>query len=147
MTVIVERQLQRPLAAVWAVVSDVAGHELPLTTVHTDPGPPAVGWRFVGISALGPLRLADRMVVTRWVPPEPGRDTAEYAVVKTGRLLAGWAEVSLSRLPGEPGGTRVRWREQIDVHPLAIGRLVRPLSDLAVRRMFERAVDRMLARV
>lgn len=145
MSVVVRRVLDRPIESVWAVVADVTRHELPLTTVQADPGQPSVGWRFVGISALGPLRVADRMTVTRWRPPEEGRDDAEYAVVKTGRVLAGWAEVVLQRGP-RPGQTQLCWREEIVLHPWSIGQLVRPITDRAVRRMFERAVDRMLAR-
>lgn len=93
--IVVERRVPRPLPAVWAVVADVASHRLPLTRVETDPGQPRVGWGFRGISGLGPLRLVDAMVLTRWSPPRPGADAAEYAVAKVGRLLAGWADVRL----------------------------------------------------
>ncbi len=145
MTVVVERTVARPLAEVWDAVSDVAGHRLPLTTVRTDPGPPRVGWRFSGVTTLGPLRFSDDMIVTRWHPPgSPGwEDSAQYAVVKVGRVLGGWAEVTLSE--PQQGWTQVVWREEIVPHPHALGRLARPLVDGAVRAMFSRAVDTMLA--
>ena len=145
MSVVVERTVARPLVEVWASVSDVAGHRLPLTTVHTDPGPPGVGWRFSGVTALGPLRFSDDMIVTRWHPPGSPEwpDGAQYAVVKVGRVLGGWAEVTLSE--PRPGWTQVQWREEIVPHPHALGRLARPLVDAAVRAMFSRAVDSMLA--
>lgn len=143
--VVVEEIVDRPIGAVWQVVSDVAGHRLPLTTVHTDPGPPGVGWRFRGITALGPVKFTDAMVVTRWSPPsESTPDRAEYAVVKTGRPLSGWAEVALEAVTAS--STRVVWREEIVLHPHALGRLVAPLTDRAVQAMFRRAVAEMLAR-
>ena len=153
MTVVVERTIARPLAEVWASVSDVAAHRLPLTTVHTDPGPPGVGWRFSGVTALGPLHMRDDMIVTRWLPPGSPESSgssgsamsAQYAVVKVGRVLGGWAEVTLSE--PRPGWTQVQWREEIVPHPHALGRLARPLVDAAVRAMFSRAVDTMLAQL
>ncbi len=142
--VLVERTVQRPLTAVWAVVSDVAGHRLPLTRVETDPGQPCVGWGFRAVSALGPLRLVDAMTVTSWSPPQPDAATAEYAVVKTGRVLGGWARVTLTAVG--PAQTGVRWAEEITLRPHALGALARPATDLAVGRMFRAAVDEMLAR-
>ena len=143
--ILVEETVDRPIGAVWAVVSDVTGHRLPLTHVTTDPGEPGVGWRFAGVTALGPLRFTDSMVVTRWAPPSPERpDYAEDAVVKTGRLLSGWAEVTLESVAA--ARTTVRWREEIVVHPYALGRLAAPLTDRAVRAMFRRAVAEMLSR-
>jgi hypothetical protein len=154
--IVVEREVMRPIEAVWAVVSDVATHRLPLTTVRTDPGAPGVGWRFRAVSSLGPVRCTDVMVVTQWSPPgafgatgdtgdtiDTG-DTAGYAVVKTGWVLSGWARVSLRRLA--PECTRLRWEEEIVAHPHALGRLAKPVSDRAVRAMFERAVSEMVRR-
>lgn len=148
-----ERDVPAPLPAVWAAVSDFAAHRLPLTRISTDPGPPRVGWRFVGWSGLGRVGFADSMVLTRWSPPQPSplqgpqapspvSSTASYAVVKTGRVLTGWATVSLTALDAHL--TRLVWTEQILVHPYAMGALLEPITDLAVRAMFRRAVDRML---
>jgi len=142
--IVVERRVPRPLPAVWAVVADVASHRLPLTRVETDPGQPRVGWGFRGISGLGPLRLVDAMVLTRWSPPRPGADAAEYAVAKVGRLLAGWADVRLEA--DGPAATSLRWREEILLRPVVLGRLLRPLTEVAVAWMFEREVDRLAAR-
>ena len=145
MTVVVERTVARPIADVWASLADVASHRLPLTTVHSDPGPPGVGWQFSGVTALGPLRFSDDMIVTRWHPPgSPGWPaSAQYAVVKVGRVLGGWAEVTLSE--PQQGWTQVVWREEIVPHPHALGRLARPLVDAAVKAMFSRALNSMLA--
>lgn len=140
--VTVERVIPRPLDAVWAVVSDLAGHRVPLTTVTPDPGPGRVGWAFVARTGVGRVAFADRMVVTRWVPPADGR--AEFAIVKTGRWLGGWAEVSLQTVDATT--TRLSWREEIVPHPHAVGRLAAPLTDRAVRAIFTRAVTDLAAR-
>lgn len=140
----VQRDVPRPLWAVWAVVADVAGHRLPLTRVHTDPGRPGVGWRFRAVTGVGPLRFTDAMVLTQWCPPTADSDHAGYAVVKTGPVLSGWAQVSLQARGA--AGTRLRWREEIVAHPHALGRLAQPLSDRAVQLMFDRAVTEMLRR-
>ncbi|MBK8468752.1 MAG: SRPBCC family protein [Candidatus Phosphoribacter sp.] len=139
-----ERVVPRPLSAVWAVVSDVAGHRLPVTRLETDPGTPGVGWRFVAVTGWGRLAFADAMVITRWHPPVAGSKSADYAIVKTGRWLGGWAEVHLQAL--DPGNTRLTWSEEIILHPHALGRLVAPLSDRAVRRLFADAVSDMVSR-
>lgn len=141
-TVTVERIVPRPIEAVWAVVSDLAGHRVPLTRIDTDLGPTAPGWAFVARTGLGRVRFADRMVVTRWAPPAD--DRAEFAVVKTGRWLGGWAEVRLVALGSS--STRLIWNEEIVVHPHALGRLSAPLTDRAVRAIFTRAVAEMAAR-
>lgn len=142
--VTLERHVGRPIERVWSLVTDVAALRLPLTHVEQDPGPPGPGWRFVGVSGVGRLVLRDPMVVTRWVPPTEGRTTAEYAVVKTGRVLAGWAEVVLTA--PTPSSTTLRWREQIVLRPRPLGTALAVVTDVAVRAMFERAVDDLVAR-
>jgi hypothetical protein len=140
----VERVVPRSVAEVWSVVSDFAAHRLPLTRVETDPGPVDVGWCFRGVTALGPVRFIDSMVVTQWQPPGAPMTSAGYAVVKTGRLLGGWARVEIDALGAE--STRLRWTEQIVLHPHVLGRALGPVTDRAVRWMFEGAVDQMLSR-
>ncbi len=134
--VTVERVVPRPLQAVWAVVSDLVGHRVALTRIEGDPGPTTVGWSFVAQTGVGRARFADRMIVTRWQPPADGR--AEFAVVKTGRWLAGWAEVAMHDVGG--GVTRLTWREEIVPHPYAVGRLGAPVVDRLVGAIFRRAV-------
>ncbi|MEI2733247.1 MAG: hypothetical protein V9G08_14870 [Dermatophilaceae bacterium] len=146
MPVTVERVVPRPLGEVWAVVTDFAAHRVPLTRVEVPASPLGVGSRFVAVSTLGPLRVADPMVVTRWRPPGPDQpaagDEAAYAVVKVGRWLRGWAQVSLRALG--PDTTHLVWTEQIALKPTAVGPLVQPLTDRAVAAMFGRAVDAMV---
>ncbi len=140
----VERHVPRPIEPVWALASDVAALRLPCTRVEMDTAPPGVGWRFVGISGFGPFAIHDSMLVTRWRPPEPGSHVAEYAVVKTGWVLGGWAEVTLTELGRSL--TRLRWREEIVLRPRVVGAAVVRVTDIAVGAMFERAVDDLVQR-
>jgi len=140
----VERDVPRPIERVWALAADFAALRLPLTHVDSSPGPPGVGWRFVGVSGIGPLAIHDPMLVTRWRPPEPGVPVAEYAVVKTGWVLGGWAEVTMVEL--SPTLTRLRWREEIVLRPRVIAAALSRVTDIAVRAMFERAVDDLVRR-
>src|SRR4051812_6213638 len=92
-------------AAVWDVVAGFAGYGdwMPMTRMTTDEGPPRVGWGFAGISGIGPLAFSDSMLVTRWDPPpaaDPrGTAPAVFRIVKTGWLLGGWAEITVTPEP------------------------------------------------
>ena len=128
----------------WDVVTDFAadGQWMPLTRMRTDEGTPRPGWGFAGVSGLGPLAFSDSMLVTEWAPPrEAGH--GRFRVVKTGRLLGGWAQVDV-----EPhgSGSRLLWREDVVVRPLPFKRLFAPALARVSARLYGRAVDAMLAR-
>lgn len=127
-----------PVNRVWERVSDLVGHAsgVPLQSVTSDPGEPEVGWRFTPRTSLGPLGFDDPMVVTVWEPPRRLR------VEKVGRVLAGWADISLAPLPD--GGTRVTWQEEVVPAHTGIARRTRPLFDAAGKIIFRRALTRML---
>jgi hypothetical protein len=127
-----------PLELVWERVSDLAGHAagVPLTTTTSDPGEPAEGWRFTPRTAIGPLGFDDPMVVTVWDPPRRLR------VEKRGRVLAGWADISLAALP--QGGTRVTWQEEVVPAHAGLARRTRPIFDAAGKAVFRRALTQML---
>jgi carbon monoxide dehydrogenase subunit G len=129
--------------AVWAVLTDFAayGRWMPATTMRLDPGSPRPGWGFAGLSGVGPLRLADSMIVTRWEPPVHDGDDARFSVRKTGWVLAGWADVRLSAVDG---GTEVRWDEDLELRPAPVGMLARPVVRRLSARMFAGALDSML---
>ncbi|HEY7718319.1 MAG TPA: SRPBCC family protein [Pedococcus sp.] len=140
---------------VWDVLTDFAayGSWIPLTTMRVDDGAPRVGWGFAGLSGVGPLRFADTMLLTRWEPPgaagsddgdAAGRDGTHgrFAVIKTGRLLGGWADVTVEPAPE---GSAVRWTEELTLRPAPVGRLARPVTDRVGAPMFARALDAMLA--
>ena len=144
-TFAIERLVAVPPHQMWSVVTDWAGYArwMPLTTMRLDEGPMRVGWSFAGLTGLGRLRFADVMRLTEWAPPAqtgPG----SFRLVKVGRLLAGWAEVSV--LPVDGGvQTRLRWRENIVIRPTFLGRLLAPLTDRLNRVLFARVVDDMAA--
>jgi uncharacterized protein YndB with AHSA1/START domain len=129
----------------WAVLTDFAGYGrwMPMTTMRVDPGPVRLGWGFAGLSGWGPLTFSDSMLVSAWEPPVDG-GPARFRVVKTGRLLGGWAEVTVT--PREAGGTRVDWVEEVVVRPLPFPDLIAPALDRVSRWLYGRAVDAMLAR-
>ncbi len=143
------RETTAPPRAVWGVLADFTGYGrwMPLTRMRVDQGEPRVGWGFAGVSGIGPLGFSDSMVVTRWDPPtEEGKDeegdpAASFRVVKTGRLLGGWADVTLT---ATATGTRVDWREDFSVRPIAFLDDTAPVR-AAGRALYARALDAMLA--
>lgn len=138
--------------AVWEAVTDFAAHAdaVPLTSIRPEPGSPRPGWGFVARTALGPARFDDPMRLTEWTPvPQDPRQPQRgaFTIVKEGRLLAGWARVSVEPATSERT-CRLVWREQIDLAPLPILTRPRPLRravDLATARLFDRAIDRFSA--
>ena len=140
--------------AVWGVLTDFTGYGrwMPLTRMRVDPGEARVGWGFAGVSGIGPLGFSDSMVVTRWEPPTESGDSrpdaevdgnpaASFRVVKTGRLLGGWADVSLT---ATASGTRVDWREEFSVRPISFLDDTAPVR-AAGRALYARALDAMIA--
>lgn len=156
----IERIVAVPPPQMWEVVTDWAGYArwMPLTTMHLDQGPARVGWSFAGLTGLGRLRFADVMRITHWAPPsdtgtsqtrtgETGTGetgSGAFRLVKVGRLLAGWAEVSVLPLAGGDQ-TKLLWREDITIRPILLGRLLAPLTDCLNRALFARVVDAMAA--
>ncbi len=142
--IVVRRSVDAPTDAVWATLTDFAdyGRWIPLTTMAVDAPPVRVGWGFAGRTGLGPVGFVDSMLLTRWQPP--GLDGGgRFSIRKTGRLLAGWADITL-----EANGDRhadVVWREEIVVRPEVLGRRIAPLVDPVVADLFGGVVDRMLA--
>ncbi|KRE54947.1 SRPBCC family protein [Phycicoccus sp. Soil748] len=139
------RETSATPAQVWDVVAafDGYGAWMPMTRMVTDEGQPRVGWGFAGLTGLGRLAFSDSMLVTRWDPPADGT-TGVFRVVKTGRLLGGWAEVTVS--PREDGGSRLDWVEDVVVRPLPFKRFFDPLLDRASAWLYGRAIDAMLVR-
>ncbi len=136
------RETTAPPSAVWSVVTDFAayGRWMPMTRMRTDDGRPRVGWGFVGVSGLGPLGFADSMLVTLWDPPVDGT-SGQFRIVKTGRLLGGWADI---RIVPHQDGSLLEWREDVVVRPLPFKRVFAPLLDRASAWLYGRAIDGML---
>ncbi|HEU4997430.1 MAG TPA: SRPBCC family protein [Lapillicoccus sp.] len=138
----VRRTVPTPLGAVWDTLTDFGayGDWIPLTSMRTDPPPVRLGWGFGGFTGFGPVGFLDSMLVVKWEPPADG--AARFAVRKTGRVLAGWADVRLTAT--DAGGTEVLWREEIVPRPEPLGRLAAPATDRVTTRLFAAALDRML---
>ncbi len=144
-TFTIERNVAAPPSQVWDVVTDWAGHArwIPLTTMHLDQGSTQVGWSFVGRTGVGWLRFSDVMRITEWSPPADG-GPGSFRLVKVGRLLAGWAEVSVLPVAGGQE-THLLWRENIVLRPVLLGRLLAPLTDRLNKALFASVIDHMAA--
>jgi hypothetical protein len=127
-------------ARAWAAVTDLGEHtrHVPLTHVEVPPNGLALGAEVVAWTGLGPLRAADRMLVSALVP---GR---HLRLVKTGRLLHGWADITVTDDPLVPGGATVEWTEELWLPGLR--RLTRPLGDRLGLAVFGRVVEGLLRR-
>lgn len=141
----IERLVAVPPQQVWDVITDWAGHArwIPLTTMRLDQGPTRVGFSFAGLTGIGRVRFADVMRITDWAPPTEN-GPGEFRLVKVGRLLAGWAEVSVHPVQGGEQ-TRLLWRENIVIRPVLLGRLLAPLADRVNKAMFARVIGDMAA--
>ncbi len=124
----------------WSALTDLAEHtrHVPFTGVEVPPGGLVLGTEVVARTRLGPLAAADRMLVTGL---EPGR---RLRLVKTGRLLHGWAEIRVDPDPVAPPGSLVSWTEEIWLPGLR--RITRPAGDRLGVVLFSRVVDGLLAR-
>jgi uncharacterized protein YndB with AHSA1/START domain len=142
-TFAIERVVGVPTQQVWAVITDWAGHArwIPLTTMRLGQGPTAVGFTFAGLTGVGRLRFADVMRLTVWSPPSDS-GPGDFRLVKVGRLLAGWAEVSVQPLQGGRQ-TRLIWRENIVIRPARLGRLLTPVTDRVNKALFTRVIADM----
>ena len=157
----IERTVPTPVERVWASLTDFAayGDWIPLTAMRVDAPPKRVGWGFAGKTGLGPVGFLDSMLVVRWQPPADG-GVGRFAIRKTGRLLRGWADVTVEPVAGPEGVSgsvsggnsggasgrlaRVTWREEIVPRPEFAGRLIAPLTDPVTHRLFATALDKML---
>ena len=129
----------------WARLTDFAGHgeAVPLTRMRLDPGSPRVGWEFAGITGIGPVAFADPMVLTAYDPPGDGRTDGRFRIVKIGRWLRGWAEVSVAGT--SDASTRVTWTEELGPRLDPLPAVTGPLSAWAGRRLFAHTLDALLA--
>ena len=138
------RRCAAPPTMVWDVVTDFAayGDWMPLTRMRVDAGVPRPGWGFAGVSGLGRVGFSDSMLVTAWEPPD-AEGRGRFRIVKTGRLLGGWAEI---RVEPDGAGTRLDWHEDVVVRPLPFKRVFAPVLGRASVWLYGRALDAMIAR-
>ncbi|MGL5817223.1 MAG: SRPBCC family protein [Phycicoccus sp.] len=123
-------------ADAWAVITDLAEHarHVPLTSMKVPPSGLHLGAEVAAVTGVGPLAVTDTMLVTML---EPGR---RLRLVKTGRLLHGWAEITVDPEGGE--GSRVTWREELWLPGLRWA--TRPVGDRLGAVLFGRVVDGLL---
>jgi len=95
---------------------------------------------------VGTIREAD-VAGTRWVEEmiawDAGRRWA-YTVLEASMPLA-HAQVESFEVEDAPGGTRVRWT--LAIEPRLVQRLAAPIAPLVMRRLFERAMRNLGARL
>jgi hypothetical protein len=110
-------------------VTNWAAHArfVPLTTITLTPS------GFDAFTGVGPIGFNDPMQIVQWDPPRLCR------LVKRGRIVRGWAELSVSQAPS---GSRVQWSEEIRV--IGVPTALDPLVAVASRRLFSRVIDGLL---
>ncbi|MGL5929215.1 MAG: SRPBCC family protein [Dermatophilaceae bacterium] len=123
-------------AAAWAVLTDLAEHarHVPLTSVEVPPSGLRLGAEVAAVTGVRPFAVVDTMLVTAL---EPGR---RLRLVKTGRLLHGWAEITVD--PEAGGGSRVSWQEELWLPGLRWA--TRSAGDRLGAVLFGRVVDGLL---
>lgn len=117
-------------AEAWARVTrwESHGRYVPLTTITTsDLG-------FVARTGVGRVGFDDPMEVVEWDEP------SYCKLVKTGRLVRGWAEIEVS---ADGAGSRVVWREEISV--LGVPRFADPVVKKSSEALFSRVLDGVLS--
>jgi hypothetical protein len=136
----VSRRTTLAPGAAWSALTDLAEHtrHVPLTDLEVPEGGLSLGTEVVAWTRLGPIAAADRMLVTAL---EPGH---RLRLVKTGRLLHGWAEIEVAPDPVAPTGSLVSWTEELWLPGLR--RLTRPAGDRLGAVLFARVVDGLLDR-
>lgn len=125
----VSREVNASVETVWERITDWASHGefVPLTKIHnTDDG-------FNARTGIGAFGFNDPMRIEEWEPPHRCR------LVKTGRVVRGWAEIVI-----EPtnAGSFLTWREELTVW--GVPRFVDPLQRRVAAKLFSRVVDGLL---
>ncbi len=75
------------------------------------------------------------MYLTAWEPPH------RFRMVKTGWLLAGWADITVEP---DGAGSLVTWTEEITVRSGPLRGLTRRIGDAVAPRLFGPVVDGLL---
>ena len=140
--VVISRESSAPVGRLWQVATDWPGHGrfFPLTTVRADPteSVAGVGLRLHATTGFGPLRLHDRMVVTRWEPPGE-RGTCELR--KVGRVLGGRAVLEVEPVGS---GSLLRWTTDVGPAPERLRRLVAPVAKVSAIPLYRHVVRGMV---
>ena len=105
------------------------GEFVPLTRITRTPD------GFDAFTGIGPVGFHDPMdVVER-------RDPSFCRLEKRGRIVTGWAELSVEAV-GDTGVSRVTWRE--DIHVVGMPRFMDGVTRASSRALFSRVIDGLL---
>ncbi|MFF7726688.1 SRPBCC family protein [Streptomyces sp. NPDC008001] len=144
----IEREVPLPAGTVWERLTHWEGHaaHVPFTTIEViTPPPTRTGTRFVARTGLGPVAFDDPMEVVRWEPP-PSRAAPGYCrVEKRGRVVQGWAEITLRPAAGEAHARRSRVVWSAEVRVRGVPRPLDGLTGRAARLMYGRIIDGLLS--
>ena len=124
------REVRLPPEESWQRLTDWEQHarHVPLTRIiRTDDG-------FIARTGIWRLAFDDPMEIVEW------REPAFCRLEKRGRVVTGWAEVSVEP---QPAGSRVTWRE--DLHVRGLPRALDTLTRAVSTRVFSRVIDGLLA--
>ncbi|MGK5543580.1 SRPBCC family protein [Streptomyces sp. URMC 127] len=143
----VEREVPLPAGTVWERLTHWEEHaaQVPFTTIEvTTPPPTHTGTRFVARTRLGPVAFDDPMEVVRWQPPPSGAAPGYCRLEKRGRVVHGWAEITVRTVAGgtDARGCRVVW--SADVRVRGVPRFLDGLTGRAARLMYGRIIDGLL---
>jgi hypothetical protein len=140
---VIERRTALPPSEAWRRLTSWEEHSatvaLTRVTVLTPP-PSGAGTVFVARTGLGRASFADPMRVAAWQPPAAAGSPGRCRLVKTGRVVTGWAEIAVR---ADGAGSSVRWEEELRVRWLP--RALDGVTRLAGRLVFGRVVDTLLA--
>lgn len=130
-----------PVEVAWQRLTDWQRHAqyVPFTTITLETPPPnGVGTVFNARTRLGRFAFDDPMEIVEWDEPN-GASGGTCRLEKRGRLMLGWAELSVT-----PAGTgsRATWVEDITVARLP--RAAAPVTALTSKLLFSRVLKRLL---
>lgn len=128
--------------AAWERIVDWAGHAryVPLTAIEvTTPPPAGLGTIFSARTGVGRFGFDDPMEVVEWSPPGNGSPDGRCRLEKRGRVMTGWAELTVE---ARGTGSRATWRE--DAKPARLPAFTDGASAAFGRLLFGRVLRRLL---
>jgi polyketide cyclase/dehydrase/lipid transport protein len=138
---VVARDTPLPPTRAWDRLVDWPRHArfVPLTSIEVRTGAPnRVGTVFNARTHVGRFGFDDPMEVVEWDPPADGHG-GRCRLEKRGRVMLGWAELSVE---AGPGGSRVTWRE--DARPARLPRFAGRVAAVSGRLLFARLLRGLL---
>ncbi|MFB9165508.1 NAD(P)/FAD-dependent oxidoreductase [Arthrobacter psychrochitiniphilus] len=126
-------------SGIWEKLTNLDNHTraIPLTVVTPAQSRMIDGLEFVGLTSLGPVKMADRMLVRRAEAPTPGKPGL-LQVSKFGPV-AGEVEASIAQLGSE---VEVIWRQSLQ--PAWLPRWLRPLGTVVARAGYSIGLRKLL---